>query len=69
MVIRLDPITRCTHLAESLLEQWRLGQGTCPGEALRTYADWLNLVVTGGADVDEILAQAETLESGMNACI
>jgi two-component system chemotaxis response regulator CheV len=67
MVVPVDPITRCTHLAESLLEPARDDRGKWPHEALWRYADWLESLTLPGADVDSALAAGATLEAELSA--
>lgn len=69
MVVPVDPVTRCTHLAESLLEKWRTGEDSSLRETLETYVGWLRALVSTPDQVDSILERASTLEGDMNASL
>ena len=57
MVIPLDQVTRCTHLAESLLERHSQDPSYWPQELLEDYLDWLTaLVLPPNDDTDAALA-------------
>lgn len=62
MVVPVEPVTRCTHLAESLLETARASQTKWPHEALLGYTDWLSAVISA-SDVDAVLAAGAELEA------
>jgi hypothetical protein len=67
MVLPVDQVTRCTHLAESLVEKWRGGQGAPIQESLETYLGWLRALVAATDQVHPILDRAPALEGEMNA--
>lgn len=69
MVVPVDPVTRCTHLAESLLEKWRTGSGSSLHGMLETYVGWLRAIVGASSQVDSILERASTLEGDMDASL
>ncbi len=63
MVVPVDPITRCTHLTEGLLETSRTNQTKWPHERLLRYVDWLTALTSATSDVDAVLAAGADLES------
>ena len=69
MVVPLDPVTHCTHVAESLLEKWRVDGGTSHRQSLETYVGWLRALVGASDQVDATLARSADLEREMNACL
>jgi two-component system, chemotaxis family, chemotaxis protein CheV len=69
MVVPVDPVTRCTHLAESLLEKWRVGDNASLQESLETYVGWLRALVSAPDQVDSILERASALEGEMDAAL
>lgn len=64
MVVPVDSVTRCTHLAESLLEAARTSRTRWPDEQLLRYAEWLSAVTTA-SDVDAILAAGTEVEAAL----
>jgi two-component system chemotaxis response regulator CheV len=66
MVIPVDPITRATHLTESLMEVARGDHRRWPDEGLHRYLAWLDSIVSPLADVDASLADAPSLEAELN---
>lgn len=64
MVVPVDSVTRCTHLAESLLEAARTSRTSWPHEALLRYIQWL-CAVTSASDVDAVLATAAEVEAAL----
>ena len=69
MVVPVDPVTRCTHLAESLLEKWRTSGRSSLTDTLGTYVDWLRAIVGASDQVDSILERASELEAEMNVSL
>ncbi len=62
MVIPLDPVTRCTHLAEGLIEPAKGNRSKWPQAALGYYTDWLESLIRPAGTTDESLARAAELE-------
>jgi chemotaxis protein histidine kinase CheA len=69
MVVPLDPVTRCTHVAESLVEKWRSTDGTPLQQLLGTYVGWLKALVGAADQIDAVLERADELEREMNATL
>lgn len=69
MVVPVDSVTRCTHLAESLLEKWRNGKSQCLQQMLETYVGWLRAIGSASDQIESILDRASTLEDEMNASL
>jgi two-component system, chemotaxis family, chemotaxis protein CheV len=69
MVVPVDPATRCTHLAESLLEKWRTGGRSSLQDTLGTYVGWLRALVSEPEQADSILQRASALEVEMNVSL
>ena len=69
MVVPVDPVTRCTHLAESLLEKWRVGEDRSLQGLLETYVGWLRALTNTSKQADSILERAPALEDEMNASL
>lgn len=69
MVVPVDPVTRCTHLAESLLEKWRTAGSGSLQQTLGTYVGWLRAITGASDQVDSILQRASALEDEMNALL
>ncbi len=67
MVVPVDQVTRCTHLAESLVEKWQRAEGAPIQESLETYTGWLRALVAASEQVQPILDRATALEGEMNA--
>ncbi len=68
MVVPLDQVTRLTHLIEGLTIAARDGdRGTWPQAKLRWYLEWLQQLVTPGADVNQTLAAAARLEGELGS--
>jgi two-component system chemotaxis response regulator CheV len=63
MVVPVDPVTQCTHAAESLLELARRDHGQWPHEPLAQYARWLQELTSASNDVDQVLAGGHQLEA------
>ncbi len=63
MVIPLEPVTRCTHLAEGLLEPAKTNPARWPQAALVCYTDWLASLIQPNGTTDEGLAAATQLEA------
>ena len=66
MVVPVEPVTRCTHLVESLLETARHDREQWPHEALRHYARWLDTLLSSRGDVSGALAAGSQLEAELN---
>ena len=62
MVIPLDPVTRCTHLTEELLETARADRDKWPQESLERYLAWLATLLAPPADINQSLAAGSKLE-------
>jgi len=62
MVIPLEPVTRCTHLAEGLLEPAKGNHSKWPRAALVCYTDWLQSLLHPPGTTDEQLRAAVQLE-------
>jgi chemotaxis protein histidine kinase CheA len=69
MVVPVNPVTRCTHAAESLLEKWRTGNDSSARGSLETYVGWLRALVCASDQVDVVLERSAGLEREMNACL
>ena len=67
MVVPVEQVTRCTHLAESLVEKWQMGQGPGIQVSLETYVGWLRALVSATDQTHPILDRAAALEVEMNA--
>ncbi len=67
MVIPLDQVTRCTHVAETLLEAARSDQAQWPQEGLELYLAWLDALASPPDGVDQALASGESLETQLIA--
>jgi len=65
MVIPLDQVTHCTHLAESLLEGARNDREKWPQNGLRRYLDWLAMLLSPPDDVNVSLAAGRQLMAEM----
>ncbi|MDY0166216.1 MAG: chemotaxis protein CheW [Thermoguttaceae bacterium] len=63
MVLPLDPVTRCTHLVEGLLEPAKETPAKWPQAALVCYTDWLWTLIHPQGTTDEGLAQGAQLEA------
>lgn len=63
MVIPLDPVTRCTHLVEGLLEPAKQDRSKWPQAALVCYTDWLGTLVDPEGTAGEGLIGAAHLEA------
>lgn len=63
MVVPLDPVTRCTHLVEGLLEPAKQDRSKWPQAALVCYTDWLWMLVDPESAASEGLASATHLEA------
>lgn len=69
MVVPLEPVTRCTHVAESLVEKWRSTDSTPLEQLLGTYVGWLKALVSAADQIDAVLERAGDLEREMNAAL
>lgn len=69
MVVPVDPVTRCTHLAESLLEKWRMGSRSSLQDLLGTYIGLLRVIVNATDPIDSVLERASELEIEMNVSL
>ncbi len=67
MVVPVEQVTRCTHLGESLVEKWQMGQGPGIQVSLETYVGWLRALVSATDQIHPILDRAAALEVEMNA--
>lgn len=65
MVVPVEPITRCTHLAESMLESARRDPQCWPHEAMQRYTDWLTGLTSPVGEVPSTLGQGPELEIEM----
>ncbi len=63
MVVPLDPVARCTHLAEGLLEPAKANPAKWPQAALVCYTDWLASLIHPNGTTDDGLADAAQLEA------
>ncbi len=63
MVIPLDQVTRCTHVAETLLEAARSEGAQWPQDGLEMYLAWLDTLASPTDDVNQALATGESLET------
>ena len=66
MVIPIDPVTRATHLAESLMEAARGDYRQWPDEGLHRFLAWLDSLVSPSADINASLADGLNLEAELN---
>lgn len=66
MVIPLEPVTRCTHLAEGLLEPAKANPAKWPQAALVCYTDWLASLIQPNGTTDEGLGAAAQLEAELS---
>ncbi len=65
MVIPLDPVSRSTHLTESLLEAARDDRDQWPTEGLKEYLAWLETLLAPSETIDAALAAAKDLEAAL----
>ncbi len=63
MVILLDPVSRYTHLTESLMEAARSDRDKWPQEGLERYLAWLETLISPPGDINDALAAGQQLES------
>ena len=63
MVIPLEPVTRCTHLVESLVERAQGDVEKWPQGCLENYTHWLESVLSPPASIDAALATGRELEA------
>ncbi len=63
MVIPLEPITRCTHLMESLMERAKGDLEKWPQDGLENYTHWLESLLSPPATIDAALATGRELEA------
>ncbi len=65
MVVPVEPVTRCTHLMESLLDPSRKNPELWPHRELDRYLQWLSVVIAPSGSVDGALAAGAELESAL----
>ena len=63
MVIPLDQVTRCTHLAESLMDAAREDGDKWPQEGLERYLGWLEMLLSPPDDINAALAESSQVEA------
>ncbi|MBN2294038.1 MAG: chemotaxis protein CheW [Pirellulales bacterium] len=63
MVIPLDPLTRCTHLAEELIQAAGNNSELWQSEGLIEYLSWLEAITNAKTDIDSVLAASVELEA------
>ena len=63
MVIPLDPVTRCTHQAESLVQAATNNEELWKSEGLAEYLSWLEAINDASIDVNSTLATSVELEA------
>ncbi len=63
MVVPLDPVTRCTHLAESLVQAATTNPELWQSEGLAEYLSWLESINDSATDIETTLAAAVELET------
>ena len=63
MVLPLDRVTICTHLAESLLEKARDDRSQWPQEGLESYLKWLETILLPPGDINDALSAGHALEA------
>ena len=67
MVIPLDPVTRCTHLVESLVERAQGDHAKWPQDDLENYMHWLESLLSPPATIDAALDTGRELETELGA--
>ncbi len=65
MVVPVEPVTRCTHLVETLLDTIRNDRRQWPAEVLGEYLQWLTRLVSPAADTNATLADSPQLEGSL----
>ncbi|MEA1952578.1 MAG: chemotaxis protein CheW, partial [Planctomycetota bacterium] len=63
MVVPLDPLTRCTHLAEELIQMAGTNPELWQSEGLAEYLSWLEAITAATTDIDSTLAESVELEA------
>ena len=63
MVVPLEPLTRCTHLAEGLVQAAAGNPELWQSEGLAEYLSWLGAITDVSTDIDASLAAAVELET------
>jgi two-component system, chemotaxis family, chemotaxis protein CheV len=66
-VVPLDPISRATSLVENLMKEALQSRAPWPREALSRHAQWLDMIVAPGANVDAILAICPVVEAELSS--
>lgn len=63
MVVPLDPVSRCTHMAEDLAEAARNNPQLWKSEAMYEFMSWLEGLTNPSADVEAMLDSTDELET------
>ncbi len=63
MVVPLEPLTRCTHLAEGLIQAAGSNPELWQSEGLAEYLSWLEAITGAATDIDTTLAASLELEA------
>jgi len=67
MVVPVEPVTRCTHQVESLVEMARACRRHWPYDALDRYAQWLGTLLSPAGEVSAALAAGGPLEADLES--
>ncbi len=67
MVVPLDPVSRCTHMAEDLAEAARSNPQLWKSEAMCEFIAWLEGLTNPSADVEAMLDSTDELEALLTA--
>jgi two-component system chemotaxis response regulator CheV len=63
MVVPLDPVTRCTHLAEGFVEAAGKDSTVWQSEGLAEYLSWLDAISRASEDINATLSSSAELEA------
>ncbi len=69
MVVPFDPVTRCTHLVESVLEAVSKAEYDWPQAQIDSYIKWLERLSSPDSDLEDVLTLGFQIETELQAVV